>query len=172
MMNPTLFEIIIAAIISLTTLFLGRYWGLHDRRISHDTKILEDMLNIIPSNQSIRFIREHDFGGSFNIDELDDFLKFIEFSKRPEFHFLNRKIEKLRIHLVKNTQELISFSATNIFPRSNAGKNIVGMKQAHEYRNDNEYKRIRENINHLADQVCDRYDNLIISASKKGIYTK
>jgi len=171
-MNITIIELVITTIISIVTLFAGRYWGLHDRRIDHDKKVLNTMLEIIPSNGSILFIREFDFGGSFGIESIEDIYKIDAFSKRPEFRFLNKKIDDLRLSLVQNIQKFSSFIGFNTFPLPIKGRDINRIKQSHEFKDINEYKKIHKEINELADMVCNSYDSLITSAIKKGIYTE
>lgn len=159
----------ITTIVSILSLFAGRYWGLHDRRIEHDKKVLKAILEVIPSIGSILFIRRHDFGESFNVDDLKDLFRLGELSIRPEFRFLDNKIENLRLSLVRDISKFTSFLGLNSW-RTRDGTNKI--KEPDEYEDLNEYRKIRDYINELAGMVCDNYDSLIISASKKGIYTE
>jgi hypothetical protein len=161
----------ITSFISILTLFAGRYWGLHDRRIEHDKKILKSILDVIPSNGSILFIRDYDFGGSFNIENIKEISSFLEISKRPDFRFLDKEIEKCRLSLVHAINQFDSFIGMNCYSALIKEAHIIGIKKAHEYQDINEYRIIKNDINELANNVCNSYDSLIFSASKKGIYT-
>jgi hypothetical protein len=154
---------------SILSFIIGRHWKLLDRRIEHDKKVLIKILEVMPSNGSILFIREHDFGDSFNVDDLKDLFRFDRLSTRPEIHFLDKKIENLRLSLVSDISKFTSFLGFNSW-QTRDGTNKI--KEPDEYDDLNEYKKIRDNINELSCMVCDNYDSLIISASKKGVYTE
>lgn len=158
----SIFDLFITSIISIFTLFIGRYWGFHDLQINHDKEVLKRILECLPSNGSILFIREHDFGESFIVDELNDFFKFEALSKRPEVLFLDNRIEVFRIDLQQNINKFISLTAVNTFPINTPGKRVNKIKDQYEFKNKNDYLSIREEINSLANKVCESYDKLVI----------
>jgi|GEM_PF-5838805 len=41
---------IIATIIAVATLFIGRYWGLHDRKLKKDQMLLDKIKETLPSD--------------------------------------------------------------------------------------------------------------------------
>lgn len=168
-MNPII-QWLITTGISILALFIGRIWGLHDRKIEHDKKVLQAILKVIPSNGSILFIREYDFGGGFDLDELKDINEFVSLSKRPEFQFLDSKIESLRQSLVNAINDFTSFIVENCFPYQIQTRALISIKQPREYNNMDEYKKTHDCINKLADNICRNYDNLLIFARKKGVH--
>jgi len=165
------FQWIFTSLISIGTLYLGRLWGLHDRKIEHDKKVLKKILEVLPSNGSIQFIREFDFGGSFHIEKLYDIDNFVSISKRPEYTFLNKDVEENRLSLLTSINKFSSFVGLNTFPINKGEPWVNKIIPSHFLDDPNDYHQVHNEINKLADNVSCCFDNLISSANKKGIYS-
>jgi len=163
----TWLQLLITAIIGLSTLFLGRYWGKHDRKIDHDKKILEELLQIMPGDRTIQFIREKDFAGSFMLKNLDDLDDLYTHKNRKEFMFIDKKLEKKRQNLVEKCDEFNVFLAMSSFPKDFQGGRLNQIPQIHEFKDPKKYHETIEKVHRLADEVVKIYDDLVISATKK-----
>ena len=164
----TVIQWCITTALAIIGLLAGRYWGFHDRLYARDKKVYEALLTKLPSNGSILFIREHNFGNSFEVGKLNDLYIFEEFALSPEYHFVDKKLETLRMQLVKDASIFNSYLGSHTWRISNDGSRRNKMKSPEEFNSDQEYRKEKEKINNLSTQVCNTYDSLIKTASKKG----
>lgn len=86
----------------------------------HDKELFQSFLNLLPPNQTTRFFREHDFGGSFSKSDVAPLHAFVETWNSVDKEFLDRELEEKRKALYSFASQL----ATEISGRTvpiNAG---------------------------------------------------
>jgi hypothetical protein len=157
----------ITSAIAVIALLAGRYWAFHDRLLIHDKQVITELMKKLPSDNIILFLRQHDFGASFDVDKLQELDSFYEFSLSPEYHFVNRKLEKLRVQLVKASSLFNSYLSRHTWQISHDGSRVNKMKSPEEFSNEEAYWTEKDKINNMANQVCKSYDLLIKTASEK-----
>jgi len=163
---------VITTIVGILTLLAGRYWRFLDHVFEHDLNVYKKILEILPSNGSILFIRQHDFGASFEVDQLQDFYNFLEYSLRPEIRFIGKKLERLRKKLVDNTSVFNSYLGTHTWRLTSSNSRINKMKDPDEFSSDEEYSKEKEKINELSALVCQSYDDLVSQATNNAFFKR
>ena len=130
-----------------------------------DKKVLRDFMETVPSNGSIRFLRDNDFGGSFELDYLHEIRAFVYGRNGPEHEFLDPVLEAARNQFWKAGKALLNALAVNTFPTSREGLQSVP-RDWHED-SPQRFARAVSEIHAAADTVCDTYDALVRLARKK-----
>lgn len=130
-----------------------------------DKKVLRDFIEAVPSNGSIRFLRDNDFGGSFELEHLHGLRVFVFDRNGPEHEFLDPELEAARNQFWKAGRALFSALAVNTFPASREGLQSV----PRDWREDKpqQFARAVSEIHVAADSVCGTYDVLVRLARKK-----
>ena len=148
--------------------FLSRVMANLDRRNAYDKetmkRIVDDLSKLILS------IRQHDFGGAYRHDIHSQMDRFEVHSLEPEYKFINKNLEKIRLELVKAVLQFNHHLALNSHHLPTSAGNTFGKiytGRDEEFEDYDKYERLRTEINKMADQVCDLYDKLIKSAKMK-----
>lgn len=132
-----------------------------------DKKILRDLLKIVPSNGSIRFLRSNNFAGfSFNWKHLEDIEVFSYDRDGPEHEFLDQELEAARKKFRESCRTLLNALAVNTFCCStNVRRSAI--PDEWEIDDPKRFKKAVNEIHEAADAVCSTYDSLIRLARKK-----
>lgn len=157
---------IITTIVGIVGVFIGRYWQKLDYSRDKDKDTLARLDKYLPF-ETVKYIREHDFGGSFPNTIFDELRRFHEESKNPDFIFLNRELEKNRKKLVDLTQEFQNLIALNSFPVENPNLDYNKIPQSHEFPSDDKWLELMKKIHSLADDIFKTYSNIKQTARKK-----
>ena len=72
-----------------------------------DKKTLRDLMEMVPSGESISFLRSNDFGGAYRADAMSSIYKFVTLCAGPEHEFLDAELEKKRRRFWKHCQRLV-----------------------------------------------------------------
>ena len=131
-----------------------------------DKKILRDLMETVPSNGSIAFLRTNNFAGfSFDEKRLEDIETFFHDRNGPDHEFLDLGLEAARKKFRESCQTLLVALATQTFPTHNEGRQAV--PDEWETEAPERFKRAVSEIHAGADAVCSTYDNLVRLARKK-----
>jgi hypothetical protein len=86
----------ITTIVAILGILAGRAWERYDLKLKKDREILTDILNLLPPNSDVvYFLRKHDFGDDFSREFMKPIKTLINYSNRPDFFFLDKRIENL-----------------------------------------------------------------------------
>jgi len=129
-----------------------------------DKKVFDDLMQVLPSNGAIKFVREKDFGNSFVLDEIEEIHIFLESRNGPDHEFLDAKLEKARQKLREACSEFTWILATNTFP-THSGRQ--GIEENLDTSNWQKFHRIMNEINEESRSLCAAYDDLVRLARKK-----
>jgi hypothetical protein len=135
-----------------------------------DRKFFTKIRQILPSNNSILFLRNHDFAGSaFCLDHLKDLVEFdLDCEHNPEIEFLDADLEKLRANL-KNLVSILLVKIgryTSPVPDQN-GKRFNRMSQDWQYKDWKGYCEAAEELNNLAKEVVSAYKEFVQQGRRK-----
>jgi len=104
------FEPAIAFIIALGAIFtkdpIKEKLGFTKKTNRHDQELFEEFLKVLPNEPTLRFLKEHDFGNSFNRKYIEPLYDFIETWDSVEKEFINVKLEKKKKELHFQAKEL------------------------------------------------------------------
>jgi hypothetical protein len=128
-----------------------------------DKATLVDLLKMLPSNGCIKFLREKDFGYSFQIEELEEAHVFLEMRSGPDHEFLDTELEEARVAFRTQLQKFISSLQCNTFPdgeRQSIDRNM-------EFTNRALYISTIESLNSESAKACEAYDYLVKAARRK-----
>jgi len=130
-----------------------------------DKKVLRDLLETVPSNGSIRFLRNHDFAGSFEINQLQDVKNFHFERSGPDHEFLDHDLETARQAFRAACDAFLNAVSGYTYPTAVSGWQTVPPEWRHE-----DSERFEFAVNELhgaADSLYGRYDDLIRLARRK-----
>jgi hypothetical protein len=129
-----------------------------------DKKILRDLLEIMPSNGSISFVRDFNFADSFDRKQLKDIEFFLNRRDGPEHEFLDSELEMARKRFHKKCDALMEVLSLNTW-RTEQG--FQSVPDEWEWENP---KRLAETLRMFKTArkaVCSTYDGLVRLARKK-----
>ena len=153
----------ISLIVGILGTLVGRSWQRHDNKVAKDKETLSKLIQILPSDGIIFYIRTRDFGLPFSHNVFISMDDFMDNCSRPEFFFIDKKLELLRKQLLKCIDDFDSRLAQESFVHVQL-ENSNSIKPAHEYSDFQEYKSICDELNNLAGKVINAYDKLIRTA--------
>ncbi|MEZ4591594.1 MAG: HNH endonuclease [Chloroflexota bacterium] len=159
--------------------------------IELDRKLFTQIREILKSNGVILFLREHDYGGSFDLEIHDELEDFLHFCKAPEVEFLDIDMEGLRISLESDIRKFWIALGEDTFPlpgkreRNRIPRDpmqdleLVSWFQT-KANSEEEFEEliaqqrkhiieIKHKLNHLAQQVCNTYDEFIRLGRRKFV---
>lgn len=151
----------ITAIIGLLGVFIGRVWASQDRKRGNDREVFEKIKKILPSNGSIEYIRDHDFGGIYRVSKLDQLDDYISEMVKPDYFFVDRKMESCRLELLENVKAFYIRLGLEAFPLREGNIDMNCIPKEHEFDDRTRYHKIREELNSLASKVCKSYDKFV-----------
>jgi len=131
--------------------------------IEADRATLGDLLKVLPSTGSIKFLREKDFGYLFKLKDLDEAYFFLEQRKGPEHEFLDPSLEKARKQLISRLRTFLCDLESNTWPNGD----WQGVDRNLELTDWPLYTQTIERLNRESTQVCKTYDTLIKMGRKK-----
>jgi hypothetical protein len=130
-----------------------------------DKKILRDLMETVPSNGSIRFLRENNFAGfSFDRKRLENIEVFLYERDGPEHEFLDSELEMAQKKFRKECNALMEVLSMNTW-RTEQG--FQSVPQEWEWEQPQRFKDTVNEIHAAAKAVCGTYNELVRLARKK-----
>ena len=130
-----------------------------------DKKILRDLLETVPSNGSIRFLRTNNFAGfSFDLKRLKNIEEFLYERDGPEHEFLDSELEMSRRKFRKECDALLEILSLNTWSTE---RGFQSVPQEWEWENPKRFKDTVNEIQAAAKAVCTTYDELVRFARKQ-----
>lgn len=93
--------------------------------MERDRLVYKKITNILQWDGSISFIREHDFYGNFDRDDLRDLYKFCDACQNPHFYFIDSGLEKIRKTLWRKIDQFLQLVGEKTYPIGNSNSNEV-----------------------------------------------
>ena len=134
--------------------------------VETDKDVYNILVKILPWNGSIQFIREISFSAfSFSQDDLNELNEFIYRCKNPAFEFIDPDLEGLRINLLNEIKHFINSVGLKTYPTAIPGKYRIPKDWEIDIP-DKYYEGVKI-LDTAADKVCETYDTLIKTATRK-----
>jgi hypothetical protein len=130
-----------------------------------DRQTMRRLVEILPWNRAINFVRHHDFGGSFRDGDVNDFHIFLSECANPTFEFLDADIEGMRAALLGAIRQLYDIYAAETFVSE--VRDLREVPPEWEATQPERYFRVIAQIHVAASQVCDAYDQLVRAGHRK-----
>jgi hypothetical protein len=131
-----------------------------------DKKTLRDLMEMLPSGESISFLRSNDFGAAYRADQMNSIRQFVALCAGPEHEFLDAELEKKRRKFWKHCQTLLRVLGLRTFVIPPEGE-LRAVPAEWRFEKPPLFKAAVEEIHTAADAVCRAYDSLIRGARKK-----
>ena len=129
----------------------------------HDINLLQNFLSVFPSNgRSVMFLKDHDLGGSFPAEDLEELTEFVHEWDNAEHEFKNQKIEGKRSNLLKLSKSFRSALSLSIF---SDGHGYFSM-ELKDFEDRPHILEKRDRLNELASKVYEAHQELIRSGNK------
>jgi len=182
----------ITTIVGILGILAGRYWERYDRRLKKDKEQIEKIVKLVPVDSgTLLFLRQHDFGDSYRMGEIDSLWELRRLLNQPSFFLIDTRLEKAKNELRQEINDFKNLITTEIFvsdrqPKSwelaNPTDVIVHWVRVRkgqekpmsdeefallEKETWNHYYDIRKKLNLLAENVCQKYDILISLAHRR-----
>jgi len=126
-----------------------------NRKLEKDKKLFDEFKDELLPSSTIEYFREKNFRDPFSYKRLEPIYEIEWEAKKPEFEFLNKKLEKAKKELVSNIIHFKDVISPYTFLLENDVANDI--MQIHE----NVDEEIIRDIHQTADKICDKYDELI-----------
>lgn len=148
-----------------------------------DQELFTKIRALLPSDGVIWFVRNHDYGGSFERKVHQPLFRFLELCELPECEFLDTDMEGLRAKLYETTMQFTQSLGLKTFPlEGNPGWNRIPRDPYEDLttlsiyseraKNDEEFDRMirdqqlrikvmQEELNQLSTQLVETYDEFI-----------
>jgi hypothetical protein len=124
-----------------------------------DRKLFNEIKSILNEEHTIDFLRTNNFAGfSFDTDRLGKLYDIEHENKRPEFEFLNPKLECIKTEMIKNVSDFTSLISFETFPTSTGRQSIP---EEWETEQPDRFYRVTNEISRLQHQIVDNYEDLI-----------
>jgi hypothetical protein len=154
-----------------------------------DKALFLEIRKILPSDGSILYVRQHDYGGSFPRKAHGDLREFVYLSQRPECEFMDSDLEGIRVRLYETIDQFLNLLGEYTFPldtdtewnrvetdphmnRDAIRYATIHTKSDEEFRMklDDMSRRIIEQIdqlNQVANEICKTYDVFVRLGRRK-----
>lgn len=135
-----------------------------EHRVLADRELFNRFRAILPHDPTMRFFREHDYGGEFERGRHDSLYKFTDFCKTPDCNFITPKLEAERIKLQQTVDAFRAACVNRIFPGNQSGWCSVPGDWLHTGPRTPSYERFQEaqdTLNKLSDEMCAAYDSFV-----------
>jgi hypothetical protein len=158
--------------------------------IKLDSELFTKIRELLPSGGAIRFMRFHDYAGSFRLSEHDDLEEFLYQCEKPEFEFLDTDLEGFRVKLAEQIKKFVHMLGDYTFPlrRTDELWNRLPPEPERDFElighlrtiaeNEEDFQKMmdeqrkhlrqaREEMNSLANEICSTYDEFIRLGRRK-----
>jgi hypothetical protein len=92
-----------------------------EQRIVADRELFAKFRGMLPNEPTMRFFREHDYGGEFETDRHNPLHEFAHFCDTPDCHFLTPKLEEERVKVQEAVNAFRTACINRIFPGNHSG---------------------------------------------------
>jgi hypothetical protein len=131
-----------------------------------DRQTFKKLIEILPWNGSIQFIRHNNFAGSsFVRDRLDSLYKFCWECKNPSFEFMDTDLESMRAKLLETIEQFLDVIDSETFPTDKPKYNTVPPEW--EIEQPDRFKEAVNNLHSLAHKAYDNYGALVKTGRRK-----
>jgi hypothetical protein len=112
------FIIALGAYIRLEMRPSARVSRVDNASVENDAELFRQLQELLPSHGAIEFVKHHDFGGSFRLEELDPIGRFSYEWDNPQHEFNDLELEAQRANLLRAAKYFSHAIAINTVPRS------------------------------------------------------
>lgn len=132
--------------------------------IMNSDKVLYD--KIVKIYDSIKYyLTDFDFSNDYEKDTFDKLYRFLLEADSPQNEFVNEEIEKTRQNLIKVSVRFFRYLTTHTFLRGNRFVSHCYLAEYNLIKSDSEddqrYEAEADKMNHLADDVWEKYKELV-----------
>lgn len=131
---------------------------------SNDVALFKKFQNALPVNGVMRFIKDHDFLGSFDKENISPMGKFAYEWDNPEHEFIHPVLEERRKSFLKAVNELNIAIATYTSPNNSGFQAVRVDSQKHDPEHEARFKDEAKIINEAATKAYVAYENLVREA--------
>ncbi|NOR45341.1 MAG: hypothetical protein GQ534_07110 [Candidatus Delongbacteria bacterium] len=131
-----------------------------------DVGLYNELIELLSDSGVVKFLKEQDFNGSFLHDYIEPLIKFVILWDNPEHEFIDPDIEQKRVELLKSAKRLANKIANKT---SYINASVQSVKPRHLLSGPmpDWVKRDAEEINQVADDFVEKYDEFVRFAKIK-----
>jgi hypothetical protein len=159
----------IPIIVTILGILIGRTWQKYDKASEKDKKTISIIAESL-SEETLYFLKNHNFGSAFKYEKLNGLFEFVYLEEKPDFFFLNKSLEKLRVELFENIKSFLNTCAEKAHEQYGLNPGYVRINRQEDYDNLEEgfqsFLEDRNNLNEKAKKILKSYENLFKLAHK------
>lgn len=134
---------------------------LSERKIETDKKTLDEITNMFDEVESIFFLKNHDFGGSFDREKTAPLNRMLLHADEVANRMLTEELEKLRIEMVSKGRRLLSLIGQKTFSVNGTNYNHVLPDEHRNSRRPEWVVEAAKEINDAANEFVESYDKFV-----------
>lgn len=128
-----------------------------------DTEVFHRLRFALPWDPTVRWLTEHDFGGEFSGDRLDEINRYVEHGENPNEQFIDAELEAQRAALAAHVREFRAQLGVRVFRADGGGR---WYSVSREW-SDGQREAARQLLNDLAQAVVESYNDFVSSTRRK-----
>lgn len=133
---------------------------------SNDAALFKKFQDALPVNGVMRFIKSHDFLGSFNKEDISPMGRFAYEWDNPEHEFIHPTLEELRKEFLTTVNAFNIAVATYTSPNNSGFQAVRVDSQKHDPEHDARFRDEAKIINEAATKTYAAYESLVREARK------
>jgi hypothetical protein len=132
-----------------------------------DKGLFKEFLTVFPSDsRSLYFLQGHDFGGSFNLDSLQEIDVFVNEWDCAEKKFLDHNLEEMRSNLWEKCNEFACLLASKSYPTAVGLQSVVPDSVRDDWDWPDWVNKDVSDVNAMATEVVILHQEFIASARR------
>lgn len=131
-----------------------------------DLATYKHLIEILPTDGIIEFLRDHNFGYAYRQDYLDPLDIYLMESQRPDMEFLSERLESKRKDFLKAAHAFQWLIAQETFS-SRTRSGFFGVPDEWEMEQSARYFKAIEDLNAASSDVVRKYNELVRAARKE-----
>lgn len=157
----------ITFIISLIS-YLALEFVFPKKIFEEDKELFKNFSNDSPNDGFIEFLRNHDFGGSFQESRIDGFFKFCHDWDSPHKRFINKTIQKKMNSYLTICKDMSKLLALYTSPTRVGLQGVIPSREInHDSPLMDKYNKEIKELNEKANELIKKYDKFIIETKRK-----
>jgi hypothetical protein len=134
---------------------------LSERQIATDKKTLDEITNMFDGVEAILFLRDHDFGGSFDREKITPLNRMLLYADEVASRMLIEELEILRMEMVSKGRKLRSLIGQKTFSVNGTTRSSVLPDEYRATLRPEWVEEAAKEINDAANEFVESYDEFV-----------
>lgn len=132
-----------------------------------DKRVMIELVELLPWDRVILFLRDHDFGAAFTYADIRDLDQFWWKCNDPAFEFIDADLEGIRANLIADINEFAKHLLMNVFPVEGRADDSISVPYNWEETNQQRFEAAVAMLNQSSSKIAECYIDLIRLGKRK-----